>query len=483
MPVSPTYSEAGSEELALATELLRRTVIDNPFIPSMDGLFPSAPQAYFLTAPVQEILYGGAAGGGKSAGILAAALQYATEPGYDALIVRRSYADLEKPGGLIPLSHEWLLPTRRAEYNQQAHRWTFDTGATLSFGHIQTEQSVIDDYQGSAFSFIGFDELTQFTRFMYTYLFSRKRKRVGLDFPTRVRATSNPGGRGHDWVYDRFPIKGSRGRPQYGRGRLFIPAVLEDNPGLNRVDYEEALSELDPVTRAQLRHGDWEVRAEGNLFKREWFAGKVEERAPVLARRVRFWDLAATEEAPGTDPDFTATVLMGVDAAGTFWVEDADEFRASPADVEKRVATQAELDGRGVEVWMEQEPGGSGKSMIDHYARTILPGYDFHGRPSTGDKITRAKPFSAACQNGLVRLVRGSWIGKLIDRLTGFGLPGVHDDMTDASSGAHLCLTSPVKAWDGEQLEKKFANFGKWRGGEQNRDPSHGRPFAGMGNR
>jgi predicted phage terminase large subunit-like protein len=443
--------------MELARELLQRTVIDNPFIPNLDGLFPSAPQAFFLTAP-----------GGKSAGILAAALQYVTEPGYDAIIVRRSYADLEKPGGLIPLSQEWLYPTKRADYNQQTHRWTFDTGATLSFGHIQSEASVVQDYQGSAFAFWGFDELTQFSRFMYTYPFSRLRKRQGLSFPARVRATSNPGGQGHEWVYDRFPIKGSNGRPQYASGRMFVPAILEDNPGLNRSEYEESLAELDPVTRAQLRHGDWDVRPEGNLFKREWFAGKVEDLAPALVRRVRFWDLAATEEAPGKDPDFTASVLMGVDATGGFWIEDADEFRATPANVQKRVRAQAELDGVEVEIHMEQEPGASGKSMIDHYARTVLPGYTFHGVRATGDKITRAKPFSAACQNGLVRLVRGSWIGKLIDRLTGFGLPGVHDDMTDAASGAHRTLTGQLEPMDAQDWNR-IVSYDDVEGGESPR--------------
>jgi hypothetical protein len=211
MIASPKYSVADSEAIALATDLLRRTVIDNPYIPAMDGLFPSAPQAYFLTAPVREILYGGAAGGGKSAGILAAALQYVTEPGYDALILRRSYADLEKPGALIPLSKEWLLPTDAA-YNEQTHRWTFPSGATLSFGHIQNETSVVQDYQGSAFAFIGFDELTQFTRFMYTYLFSRNRKREQsgrAGSRMGVRPIPNQGERGSTPIR-RWPIVRAR---------------------------------------------------------------------------------------------------------------------------------------------------------------------------------------------------------------------------------------------------------------------------------
>jgi predicted phage terminase large subunit-like protein len=414
--------------------------------------------------------YGGAAGGGKSVALLMAALQYAETPGYNALLIRRTFADLNLPDALIPLSHQWLTRTD-ARWNGQDHKWTFPSGATLTFGYCESANDVYR-YQGAALAYVGWDELTQFPESPYRYLFSRLRKRHDLPVPLRVRAGFNPGGIGHDWVKARF-IDGQT------ESRRFIPAKLEDNPHLDREEYERSLDLLDPVTKAQLRHSDWDVRPEGNLFKRQWFVGKIEEKAPPLVRRVRFWDLAATEEAPGTDPDFTANVLMGVDASGGFWIEDADEFRETPANVEKRVAGQAEIDGRGVEIRMEQEPGASGKSMIDHYARVVLPGYDFQGVKSTGDKITRAKPFSAACQNGLVRLVRGSWVAKLIDRLTGFGLPGVHDDMTDGASGAHLVLTGGAKAWDGDQLEKKFAKFGKWRGGDAP-EMTPGRPFAGV---
>lgn len=409
----------------------------NPYIP----VIPTPRQGAFLAFPTLEVGYGGAAGGGKSVALLMAALQYVGVPGYNALLIRRTFADLNLPDALIPLSHQWLAGTD-ARWNGQDHKWTFPSGATLTFGYCESANDVYR-YQGAALAYVGWDELTQFPEAPYRYLFSRLRKRADLPVPLRVRAGFNPGGIGHDWVRARF-IDGQTA------DRRFVPAKLEDNPHLDREEYERSLDLLDPVTKAQLRHADWDVRPEGNLFKREWFRDRIADRHPPLVRRVRFWDLAATEEAPGTDPDYTACVLMGADAAGQFWVLDADEFRASPADVEKRIQAQAAIDGRDVEIHMEQEPGASGKSMIAHYARTVLRGYSFYGVRSTGDKVTRAKPFSAACQNGLVWLVRGSWIGKLIDRLTGFGLPGVHDDMTDAADGAHRRLTEAAEPMDAD---------------------------------
>jgi predicted phage terminase large subunit-like protein len=422
---------------------LRRTVELNRYIP----VTPTPRQGAFLAFPTLEVGYGGAAGGGKSVALLMGALQYVETPGYNALLIRRTFADLNLPDALIPLSHQWLSGTP-ASWNGQDHKWTFPSGATLTFGYCESANDVYR-YQGAALAYVGWDELTQFPESPYRYLFSRLRKRNDLPVPLRVRAGFNPGGIGHDWVKARF-IDGQTDT------RRFVPAKLEDNPHLDREEYERSLDLLDPVTKAQLRHSDWDVRPEGNLFKRQWFAGKIYDNAPPLTRRVRFWDLAATEEAPGTDPDYTSPVLMGTDAAGNFWITDADEFRATPADVEERVQTQAHIDGRDVEIYMEQEPGASGKSMISHYARTVLAGYDFHGVKATGDKITRAKPFSAACQNGLVKLVRGSWVAKLIDRLTGFGLKGVHDDMTDAAVGAHAALTGGIREWDSDDWGNVF---------------------------
>lgn len=353
-------------------------------------------------------MYGGAAGGGKSVALLAGALQHVTVPGYSALLLRRTFADLNLPGALIPLSHEWLQGTD-AKWDGNEHRWTFPIGATVTFGYLQTD---VDKYryQSSAFQYIGFDELTQFTRPMYLYPFSRLRKPEGMTVPLRVRSATNPGGAGHEWVRERF-------LDAKEPGRRFIPASLEDNPFLDRVAYEASLAELDPVTRAQLRHGDWQVRPEGNLFKRQWFTTLDPGRVPALTEVVRAWDLAATADAEADDPDYLAGVKIGRDDDKNYYVLHVIRERLTPEGVEKVVRSTASVDGRGVKVRIEQEGAASGKIVRSHFTR-LLDGYDarFTGIPRQA-KLVRAGPFSAACESGRVFLVRGKWNEAYLDEL------------------------------------------------------------------
>ncbi len=386
-------------------------------------------QALFLSLPVTEALYGGAAGGGKSEALLMAALQFVDVPGYAALVLRRSYADLALPGAIMDRSKEWLRGTA-ARWHEPTKTWTFPSGATLSFGYLEAEQDKYR-YQGAEFQLCGFDELTQFSETQYRYLFSRLRKTAGLAVPLRMRAASNPGGQGHEWVRQRFLI---RGLPQSGKAssRVFVPARLEDNPHLDREAYEAALVQLDHFTRRQLREGDWFAQPAGTLFQRQWFV--VVDAVPAGGRRVRYWDLAATAVRPGADPDWTVGALVA-EHAGRYWVVDLQRLRAGPRDVEQRIRQTAALDGVETEVWMEQEPGSAGVALIDHYAREVLPGYAFHGRRTTGDKQARARPVSAAAEAGNVLLVRGPWTGAFLDEVEAFP-GGAHDDQVDAVSGA-----------------------------------------------
>jgi hypothetical protein len=218
-------------------------------------------QALALAYPAAELFYGGAAFGGKSVALLAGALQYIDVPGYAALLLRRTFPDLNKPKALIPLSHEWLAGTE-ARWNEQKHQWTFPSGATLSFGFLDTERDKYT-YQGAAYQYIGFDELTQFTKTMYLYLFSRLRRVEGFPVPLRMRAASNPGGIGHEWVRKRFIA------PHNDPERVFIPAKLEDNPHADQEQYEKSLNHLDTVERLRLRHGDWDVVEKNGVFNAE----------------------------------------------------------------------------------------------------------------------------------------------------------------------------------------------------------------------
>jgi predicted phage terminase large subunit-like protein len=447
MTASPNCTEDDALLVAKANELLTATVgINGRFIPVQ----PTPPQALFLTVPVREVMYGGAGGGGKSVALLAAALQYVHVPGYAALLLRRTFPDLNLPGALIPMAHEWLQGTD-AQWNDNEKQWTFPSGATVNFGYLQTE---VDKYRykSSEFQFIGFDELTQFTQTQYRYLFTRLRRKAGVQTPLRMRSATNPGGPGHDWVFQRF----IQSVECDGMRRLFIPAQLEDNPYLDAEAYEESLAETDPVTRRQMRHGDWYVRPEGNLFKRHWFKTIDADRVPQLDDVVRNWDLAATAEEEGQDPDYVAGVAMGC-SGRSYFILHVVRDRLTPKGVDTLIYNTAVRDGKRVKVRVEQEGAASGKIVRYHYL-AMLDGFDarFTGIPRNS-KLTRAGPFSAACERGDVYIVRGVWNDAYLDELCAFPQEGVHDDQVDASGGAYAQLAGDPKPWGSDDLQRVFA--------------------------
>lgn len=253
-----------TEELRLKA-VFKRTVLENPFIPTLiptddkDGR-PSRRQTRFLAYDGLEAFYGGAAGGGKSDALLMAAVQYAEVPGYAALILRRTMKMLNQEDGLIPRSKAWFQG-KGCKYHETDKRWTFPSGATLTFGYLDHERH-LDCYIGGAWQFVAFDEASHFPEARYRFLFSRLRKLVATSIPIRMRAASNPGGPGHDWLKRRF-ITGDN-------PKFFVPAKLADNPGLAAQEYIRALINLDPIRRAQLLAGDWDAY-EGGRFKEKWF--------------------------------------------------------------------------------------------------------------------------------------------------------------------------------------------------------------------
>lgn len=419
---------------------------------------PTAPQAAFLVVPQREALYGGAAGGGKSEALLMAALQYVDMPGYSALLMRRTFAELRMPGGLLHRAMEWLSPTD-ARWDGEEHSWTFPSGAVLVFGHAEYEDSVYR-YQSAEFQFVGFDELGTFTERQYRFMRSRARRLADVGIPIRLRSASNPGS---IWVRDFFlPRKDALGNVSYPRDpetnelRVFIPAKLADNPYLDREDYATTLSGLDPVMRRRLLEGDWGVQAAGGFFRRDRWV--IEDRLPLerfrFDRPIRRWDLAATPKTPTNDPDWTAGAksrleeyeLVGgswqrlVDEKGRpngrTWIEDIVRTRARPQEVEELIQSVAELDGRETIIEIEQEPGSSGVMAIDYYKRR-LRGYEVRARKTDKKKEVRFGPFSSQAEAGLVVLVRGLWNGPFIEEAEAFDGSGkTHDDMLDAAAGS-----------------------------------------------
>lgn len=399
--------------------------------------YPTAKQQAFLYLDNLDVFFGGAAGPGKSSGMLMAALQYVDCPGYDALIIRNTYANLTKPDALIPRSFEWLANTD-ATWDEKAHVWTFPSGSTLSFGYLDAPRDHFN-YQGPAYQFVGIDEIVQIRENQALYLFSRLRRlKKNNQIPIRFRCTSNPPApeqiaRG-SWVKRRYIDKETRG------DRIFIPARMEDNPYLDIEEYQKSLSVLDSVTRQQLREGDWNIKATGKIFEREWF-GIIDE-APKWSKKIRYWDLAATEVSKeNKDPDWTVGLLLSVDDNGLFYIEDIQRFRKKPLDTEKRIRQAAEVDGKDVKIYLEQEPGSSGKIVIDNYLRKVLMGFVAYADQVSKAKTSRANPCSSAAENGNIKIVKGVYIKDFFDELELFP-DGEHDDQVDALSGAFNKLTS-----------------------------------------
>jgi predicted phage terminase large subunit-like protein len=216
--------------------------------------------------------------------------------------------------------------------------------------------------------------------------------------------------------------------------------LLQDNPSLDQVEYLKSLELLDPLTRQRLLAGDWDAVPEGKMFKRSWFEVIEPWQIPPGIKLVRFWDRASTVPRPGTDPDWTVGAQVG-QHRGTWYVTDLQRFRGGSAENERRIRATAQNDGRGVTTWMEQEPGSSGKDVIDHYSRYVLRGFAFRSQRPTGKKHERAAPVASAAEMGNVKLVSGRWVSAFLDEAASFPM-GAHDDQVDAVSGAFGVLTN-----------------------------------------
>lgn len=440
------------------------------------------PQTRFLASRADEVLFGGASGGGKSAAIIAMGLRWVNVPQFRALVLRRESTQLQD---LIDKS--WALYPKTfpgAKYNANEHTWTFPSGARIRFNHCK-EESDKYDYQGQEYQLLIYDELTHFTVTQYLEIASRLRSATS-GLPRYLRSTSNPGGAGHEWVRHRFgawldpgfqaeglsPRTTEDGRPAPpalpgqvlwilprngaevyvppgtpgAKSRQFIPALLKDNPKLleQDPDYARRLDDLDPVRRAQLKDGDWLATPAAGLYFRRGWVGWLDAPPPGL-RWVRAWDLAATPKTADNDPAWTAGVKMArwIRPEGEVYViADVRRTRSGPGERDAFIFETAESDGRACRISLPQDPGQAGVDQVAAFKR-LLAGYSATFVRPAGDKVERFGPFSAQAAPPLSRvlLVRGMWNDAYCGELEEFP-DGKKKDQADATSDAFAIVAS-----------------------------------------
>ncbi len=432
-------------------ERFHRTILRNQWITHK----PSNKQALFLLHDeVKEVMYGGAAGGGKTDALLMGALQYVDTPGYAALVLMKSFADLALPSAGMSRLQTWLAGSKARKVDG-GRSWHFPSGASVTFGYLDNlgdEQR----YRTAEFQSVSFDELTRFPEQAYRFLFSRLRKPVSGPLsavPLRMRSATNPGGSGHEWVKKRFVpdayhrVRGAArfDRVWWNRGRLFTPARRQDNEHLDQSSYGDMLAELIPVQRAQLDEGDWQAH-EGGHFKRPWF------------REYRdFTD--AWLLMPGARPFIKshAQIVIAVDPAGG--TSDSADYTAMIVGarcgydllilgvVRDRIAVEG-IVPRLLELCLQWQPAYvvmENEFLQSAYVREArrTPGIPtVHAISTEGrSKLVRATPAILRAEQGTIYIPerevhwREDYLGELC-AFTGDEKEDAHDDQVDAT--AHL---------------------------------------------
>ena len=442
-------------------------------------LAPQAgPQTQFMASSADIIIYGGAAGGGKTYALLLEALRHKDVKSFGAVIFRHNYNQITAEGGLWDASQKIFnqVPDAHLRKSPKLH-WRFDGGAKLSFAHIERDED-LKSWQGTEIAYIGFDELTHFTKHQFLYMLSRNRTTCGIR--PYVRATCNPDSDSWvaefiSWWIDQetgYAIPERSGQIRWMvvlndiiywgdtpeelakkyevnvedcKSVTFIASRLEDNKILMESDpgYLANLKAMTEVDMERLLRGNWKIKAAaGSFFKRSQVGEILTEVPKDLVAVCRGWDLAATDKDEDDEAAFTAGVLMGRRENGRFVIIDVINRQLKAGDVRSTVLVTAKMD-HAKYAWcrqrLPQDPGQAGKDQKASYME-MLAGFDVHMIPESGDKATRAEPMAAQWQHGMFDLVAGEWNEAYLNQLESFP-DSKWKDMVDASSSAFNEIT------------------------------------------
>jgi predicted phage terminase large subunit-like protein len=453
------------------------------------------PQEQFLSTPADIAIFGGAAGGGKSFGVLLEPLRHITSnQRFYVVGFRRNATQITNPGGLWHASME-IYPHTGGRPIAHLREWRWSRGGIFKMTHLEHEYTVLD-WQGAELPLIIFDELTHFLESQFWYMLSRNRSMSGVK--GYVRATTNPDA--DSWVakliawwidqetgyaieersgklrwfirvddvliwadskqelLEKHGVKNADGEylpeehPEQiqPKSLTFIKSMLTDNKILMAKDpsYMANLKAMSRVEKERLLGGNWKIKPAAGLYFKKTDAKVIDSVPDDVVKWVRYWDLAATEVGPqNPDPDWTAGVKMGRRANGKFVIADVQRDRLRSQKVRELIENTASHDGYECLIGIPQDPGQAGKEQAESYV-SELAGYIITAERVTGDKLSRADPFAAQWQAGNVEVVRGDWNDAFFSELEQFPTKTVHDDQVDAAADAFSKLTRSASIYD-----------------------------------
>lgn len=436
-------------------------------------------QEKFLSSSASIVIYGGAAGSGKTHAELLYPLRYMNVRGFGAVIFRKNANQIYNEGNLWDNARDMYSGIRGAQMRRGEGAWTFhdkngEQLSRISFRHIERDDEV-HNYQGSQICGIEYDELTHFSEYVFFYMLSRNRSMCGVK--PYVIGTCNPDADSWvakfiAWWIDQdtgYPIKERSGKirwmlrredqiywadtkqelidefhleteeeKQEPRSVTFIAATIYDNQALLKANpqYLSNLKAMPTVERERLLMGNWKIKPSAGLyFKREQLGNILQIVPDDVTTWVRCWDLAATEKDDKNDPAYTAGVLMGKRKNGRYIVADVINKQLSASDVRNIIKLTAQSDlarWKRVRIRLPQDPGQAGKDQAQSFIK-FLSGYDVTAVLESGSKESRATPMAAQWQAGNFDIVYGAWNESYLTQLEGFP-DAKFKDMVDASA-------------------------------------------------
>ncbi len=453
-------------------------------------------QTQFLASPADITVYGGAAGGGKSYGMILDPLRHViTTPGYNAVIIRQTFSRIIKAGGLWDTALEVYPKTGAlARVGDMRFDWKRSGGGRVEFGHVSHEDAV-QAYQGSQITALLIDEATEISEKSFWFLVSRNRSTSGVK--PYIKLTCNPDpnsfiadmvdwyiaedgyadlarvgsiryfvrtGAELDWgnsrqeLLDKYseiynvPNEELTAKGVIPKSFTFIPATVFDNKILLEADpgYLANLNALLPVERERflgdsLRGGNWKITPDaGDFFNENWFT--IRDKITTNGIAVRFWDFAATEEEDGKKlPSSTASVLMLLQN-DSYTVIDSMDGMWGAGDVEDIFLNTTESDAQWCQNYnfdyysrWEEEPGSSSKRETSRLMEILArKGIDGDGKRSDKNKYIRARASAIATRAGLIKLYSAKWNKRVILHL--HNQPMEKQDIMDAYAGAYNFL-------------------------------------------